>query len=92
MHEWNDKFDKEIAAIKNKNEILELKNTVTHLKKLIESFRSGLDHAEEWVIWRIGHWKVSRGAKTKKNEQEWRKLTAIRQWKNDTCIMGIPER
>lgn len=50
MQEQNEKFDKEIAAIKKKKgktKIIEFKNTITELKNLVESLRSRLDHVEE---------------------------------------------
>lgn len=58
VQEENEKCYKEIANIKkNQIEILELKNIMTELKKLIESFSSRLDQAGESVSLKTDHLK-----------------------------------
>lgn len=48
MHKQNKKYEKKIGRIKkNQTTILELKNTMTELKRSIESFDSRLNHADE---------------------------------------------
>ena len=50
----------------------ELKNTMTEQKNLRPSIADSIKQKKESMDSKIGHLKLSRGTKNKKNEKEWR--------------------
>lgn len=60
-----------------KPEILKLKKYNTKLKNLIENFKIEHHAEERSVTGRIGHWKLSRGSKRKRNKKELKKAYRI---------------